>query len=50
MAKERTNKVYVVGTLLRIEDVREGEKDGVKWIAGTGCSKEWKKWNRIQIL
>ena len=39
MAKERTNKVYVIGTLLRIEDVREGEKDGVKWIAGTAVVK-----------
>lgn len=47
MAKERTNKVYVVGTLLRIEDVREGEKDGVKWIAGTAVVKSGK--NEIEF-
>lgn len=32
---ERTNKIYVVGTLTDIRDLREGEKDGKKWIAGT---------------
>lgn len=32
---ERTNKVYIVGTLLDVKDIREGEKDGKKWIAGT---------------
>ena len=32
---ERTNKIYVVGTLTDIRDLRDGEKDGKKWIAGT---------------
>lgn len=32
---ERTNRVYITGTLSQIKDSREGEKDGVAWIAGT---------------
>lgn len=32
---EKTNKIYIVGTLTEIKDERTGEKDGVKWIAGT---------------
>lgn len=36
---ERTNKIFVVGTLLQVRDVRRGEKDGVKWIGGTAVVK-----------
>ena len=32
---ERQNKVYVIGTLAQVKDIREGEKDGVAWIAGS---------------
>lgn len=32
---ERTNKVYVIGTLAQVKDTRSGEKDGIHWIAGT---------------
>lgn len=32
---ERTNKIYVIGTLAQVKDVRTGDKDGVKWVAGT---------------
>lgn len=32
---ERTNKVYVIGTLSQVKDTRSGEKDGIAWIAGT---------------
>ena len=32
---ERTNKIYVVGTLTQVKDTRSGDKDGVAWIAGT---------------
>lgn len=32
---ERTNKIYVIGTLIDVRDLREGEKDGSKWIAGS---------------
>lgn len=39
MSKLRTNKVYIVGTLTQVKDVREGEKDGVRWIGGTAVIK-----------
>lgn len=32
---ERTNKIYVVGTLTQVKDTRSGDKDGIPWIAGT---------------
>lgn len=32
---ERTNKIYVVGTLTQVKDTRSGEKDGIPWVAGT---------------
>ena len=32
---ERTNKIYVIGTLAQVKDVRTGDKDGIKWLAGT---------------
>lgn len=32
---ERTNKIYVIGTLSQVKDTRSGEKDGVAWVAGT---------------
>lgn len=32
---ERTNKIFIIGTLIDVRDVREGEKDGKKWLAGT---------------
>ena len=32
---ERTNKVFVIGTLLQVKDVRQGEKENIPWIAGT---------------
>ena len=36
---EKTNKVYVIGTLTQVKDVRRGEKDNVPWIAGTAIVK-----------
>ena len=36
---ERTNKIYVIGTLIQVKDVRTGDKDGVKWVAGTAVVK-----------
>lgn len=36
---ERTNKIYVIGTLIANRDVRTGVKDGKKWIAGTAVIK-----------
>ena len=32
---ERTNKIYVIGTLSQVKDTRSGEKDGIAWVAGT---------------
>lgn len=32
---ERTNKIYVVGTLTQVKDTRSGDKNGIPWIAGT---------------
>lgn len=32
---ERTNKIYVIGTLSQVKDIRVGEKDGIEWVAGT---------------
>jgi hypothetical protein len=32
---ERTNKIYVIGTLTQVKDTRSGTKDGVEWVAGT---------------
>jgi len=32
---ERMNKVYIIGTLNQIKDTREGEKNGIAWMAGT---------------
>jgi len=36
---ERMNKVYVIGTLIQIKDTREGEKNGIPWMAGTAVVK-----------
>lgn len=36
---ERTNKIYVIGTLTQVKDTRNGEKDGTPWIAGTAVVK-----------
>lgn len=36
---ERTNKVYVIGTLTQVKDTRTGEKDGTPWLAGTAVVK-----------
>lgn len=36
---ERTNKVYVIGTLTQVRDTRTGEKDGIPWLAGTAVVK-----------
>lgn len=33
------NKVYVIGTLIQIKDTRDGEKNGIKWLAGTAVVK-----------
>lgn len=38
-ALERTNKIYVVGTLTQVKDTRNGEKDGTPWLAGTAVVK-----------
>lgn len=32
---ERTNKIYIIGTLSQVKDIRTGDKDGIPWIAGT---------------
>jgi len=32
---ERTNKIYIIGTLSQVKDTRSGDKDGIPWIAGT---------------
>lgn len=36
---ERTNKLFVVGQLIQVRDVRRGEKDGIRWIGGTAVVK-----------
>ena len=32
---ERTNKIYIIGTLSQVKDIRSGDKDGIPWVAGT---------------
>lgn len=32
---ERTNKIYVIGNLAQVKDTRNGDKDGIPWVAGT---------------
>ncbi|MFW6001971.1 MAG: hypothetical protein ACOCQD_01380 [archaeon] len=46
---ERTNKIYIVGTLKEIKDTRTGEKDGNSWIGGTAIVQSGSEENLIEV-